>query len=146
MRRAWIATIAGLSIAVALVPAAQAKPKRLKLKIVLVSMTRTSSGRPEFHFKALEGAKKVGTVVVPHCEGAGLSCQVNGMTNLKVGRVTGEAKIVVVFKSTGNFQHPTPVKYGTGHIQKGNTLEHVRINGTGLPTTVGAQTTMVITY
>jgi hypothetical protein len=143
-----------MSAAFVLVPVAGASGKHLKLAAVVVGQAkRYDPARLGLTTATLysvrKGKKKVGTMAVfthdVNC--AGSTCLEDGITSLKVGKVTGKAKLRVTIRFTGCPPCvppiPTRLKSVSGTIFNKHGSEKISVNGK-FPDTKGSKVTFAL--
>jgi hypothetical protein len=132
-------------------PAASAKPKKITLKGTVVGHATNKFGVGLTIVSVAQGAKRVGKLEIGAASCAGLICQSGGTANLKVGKITGNASLLLRWTYSGPgaacaIGAPTckPSKYGIGKIMQGSTTEAIRVNTSKIPTTNGSSFGIVL--
>jgi hypothetical protein len=144
-----------MSAAFVIVPVAGASGKHLKLTAIVVGHAKRfdpSNGvgiTTATLYSVRKGKRKVGTMAVftggVSC--AGSTCIEDGTTNLKVGKVTGKAKLKATIRFTGcpPCVPPIPIKFksNTGTIFNKHASEKISVNGK-FPEMKGSKVTFVL--
>lgn len=138
-----VGVLAVLLPALALCPAASAATK-VELSAEVVSVRRDKGDDCAYPNKldVSDHGRPTGVIKVKTCGATGTGVYYSGSANLEIGAITGPAHFAVAF-------HPVPpnfsaAKSGTGSVRKGEEHEDLRVEGSGLPSEVGAQLRLIL--